>query len=266
MEFLLICIPLYIMVGALAGIFSGLLGIGGGVITVPALSLIFTLSGFPKEYVMHVAIGTSLSSMAVNTFSATYFHHKKQGVVWKIIRRLLPGIVLGTVCGAFLSTKVSSDFLEDLFGGFACLIGLFFAKRFQPIEGESTLPGLVFLSAVGWSVACLANLLGIGGGMFMLPIFLYFHIQEKKAVATSSAVSFLISLGGAISYFLSSRKGLEISGCLGSVYLPAFFLISASSFFASSYGVSLAHKLPSSTLRKVFAAMMVCVGLWMIWN
>jgi hypothetical protein len=128
------------------------------------------------------------------------------------------------------------------------------------------MPSFFVFSLIGTGVATLSNLLGIGGGFFMVPLLLYFRFNEKKAIATSSATSFLISLGGAIGYLISADKEMGIPGCFGYVYIPAFLAISASSLFCSFYGVKLAHALPSSIIRKIFAAMMIGIGLLMIFG
>ncbi len=256
---------LYLIIGAVAGIVGGLLGIGGGSITVPALLLVFSFLGFPEDHIMHIAIGTSLCSMVINTSAATFFHHRKGAVVWEAIRHIVLGIILGSFLGAFLARDLSSDFLKELFGVFACLIGLIFVKPTNKVIDEThKMPGFFVFSLIGIGVATLANLLGIGGGFFMLPLLMYFRFNEKKAIATSSATTLLISLGGAIGYLVSAGKEIPIPGCFGYVYIPAFLAISVSSLFASFYGVKFAHALPAPLLRKIFAAMMIGIGLLMI--
>ena len=256
---------IYLIIGSIAGIMGGLLGIGGGSLTVPALLLMFSLWGFPKDHLMHIAIGTSLCAMVINTCSSTYFHHRKGAVVWKAVKHIVLGIILGSFLGAFLARDLSSDFLQEFFGVFACLIGLVFVRpTSKVIQGTHKMPGFFVFGLVGTGVATLANLLGIGGGFFMVPLLLYFRFDEKKAVATSSATSFLISLGGAIGYLIAADRGLGMPGCFGYVYMPAFLAISLSSLVASFYGVKLAHALPPSLLRKIFAATMVAIGLSMI--
>jgi uncharacterized membrane protein YfcA len=256
---------LYLIIGAIAGIVGGLLGIGGGSLTVPALLLVFSFLPFPKDHIMHIAIGTSLCAMVINTSAATFFHHRKGAVVWEAIRLILLGVVFGSFLGAFLATGLSNDFLKELFGVFACLIGLIFVKPANKIAHDThKMPGFFAFSLIGIAVATLANLLGIGGGFFMLPLLMYFRFNEKKAIATSSATTLLISLGGAVGYLISADQQVPIPGCFGYVYIPAFVAISISSFVASFYGVKLAHVLPAPLLRKIFATTMIGIGLSMI--
>jgi len=256
---------LYLIIGAIAGMVGGLLGVGGGSLTVPALLLVFSFLGFPQDHIMHIAIGTSLCAMVINTSAATFFHHRKGAVVWEAVRLVVLGIVIGSFLGAFLARGLPNDFLKGFFGVFACLIGLIFVKPANKIVDDThKMPGFFAFTLIGIGVATLANLLGIGGGFFMLPLLIYFRFHEKKAIATSSATTLLISLGGAIGYLISAGQESLIPGCFGYVYIPAFLAISISSLVASFYGVKLAHVLPAPLLRKIFAATMIGIGLSMI--
>lgn len=254
----------YLLIGAVSGTMGALLGIGGGSITVPALLLVFSWGTFPDQHLMHMAIGTSLAAMVVNTLFATYFHHKKHSVDWQIIRKSLFGIILGCFIGSGLAKDLSSDFLQIAFGFFACFIGITFIRAARLSAHQKTLPSYGRWTCISTGISTLSNLLGIGGGFLMVPSLLYFHTQEKKAIGTSCATSCLISFGGAIGYFLASRNQECISGCLGYIYFPAFLLISFGSLFAAFYGVKLAHALSSKILRKIFAVTMICIGLLMV--
>ncbi|MBX9924198.1 MAG: sulfite exporter TauE/SafE family protein [Rhabdochlamydiaceae bacterium] len=256
--------PCYLLIGVISGTLGALLGIGGGTITVPALLLLFSWEAFPEQHMMHMAIGTSLAAMVVNTFSATYFHNKKRSVDWKIAHKSLLGILLGCFIGAGIAKGLPSDLLKTFFGFFACFIGITFIKSARVSPRQNSLPSYGIWTLISGGISTLSNLLGIGGGFLMVPSLLYFHTPEKRAIGTSCATSCLISLGGAIGYFLASRSQECISGCLGYIYLPAFLLISFGSLFASFYGVKLAHSIPSKLLRKIFATTMIGIGLLMV--
>lgn len=255
---------LYIVVGAIAGLLGALLGIGGGSITVPALLLIFSYLGFPHNYVMHIAIGTSLSAMVINSLAATYFHHKKHGVVWKAVERILLGILLGSFVGTVIAKELSSNFLQILFGILACLMGLILIKSDTNSSEHHKMPNFFIFNIFGFGIATIANLLGVGGGFFMNPLLLYFRFKAKLAIGTSSATSCLISIGGALGYVFSTKKGINFPNCFGYIYIPAFLAIGLSSLIASFYGVKLVQSLSSNALRKIFALSMVVIGLSMI--
>ena len=262
----LLSIILYLVIGVFAGLAGALLGIGGGVITVPALLFVFSLMNFPEASVMHIAIATSLSAMVLNTLSSTYFHHVKRSVQWKYFLRLVPGIVIGSIAGALIAGSLPSHLLKVFFGFFACLIGFVFVKPIKATIEKHKLPSFPMFILIGTIIACLADLLGIGGGLFIVPILLYYQLTEKKAIGTAVASSCLISFLGALSYLFFLEKNIEIPGCFGSIYLPAFLAISVSGIVSSFYGVKLAHALSPKTLRKTFSAVMVAIGLLMIFT
>lgn len=256
----------YLIIGGIAGVTSGLLGIGGGVITVPALLLLFTLQDFPKETIMLMAIGTSLASMVVNTLSSTYFHSRKNAVSWRTFFSLTPGILLGGGLGAALASYLPTFALKVTFGIFACIIGFYSAKFAKIKIAKHAAPHIFTFTWMVALVAFLSNILGIGGGIFTGPLLCYYGYSVKRAIGTSSAFSCLISLYGATAYYITSQ-GVEIHPfSSGYIYLPAFFAISLSSFFAAAYGVKLAHRLEIKTIRLVFSAVMVIIGVSMLFN
>ncbi len=171
---------------------------------------------------------------------------------------------MGSFLGALIARLLSSVVLEVLFGFFACAIGIFLLRQRKITPEEKRLPGFFPLTALGAGVACLANILGVGGGIFLVPLFLWYHMNEKKAIGTSIAITFLISLLGAIGYLFFGLGEITTSWSLGFIYLPAFAIIGITSYFAAPYGVELAHKLPTPLLRKIFAVSMIIVGLLMV--
>jgi uncharacterized protein len=257
---------LYILVGSGAGLLGALLGIGGGILTVPALFVIFSLMSFPQADLMKIAIGTSLASMVINTLGSAFFHNQKKHIVWKAIKRIFPGIVIGCFFGVFLARELSSNILQMIFGVFACILGIFFIKPIKKIDQAQKIPSYFIFTLIGIGIASLANLLGLGGGFFILPILLYFHFNGKEAIGTSSAVSFLITLGGALGYLISAKSTTSIPGCIGYIYIPAFIAIGLSSLFTSPYGVKLSHTLPINLIRRFFAILVICAGLFMIFK
>lgn len=255
----------YVFVGILAGILAGLLGIGGGLITVPCLFAIFYLLDFPQPYVMHLAIGTSLAAMVFNSFSSAWGHHRHNMVLWDVFKMMMPGIILGAIAGAYLANLLSGIVLEALFGIGAVLLGvrfLFTKKKWE--DGEHPLPNFATLSGTGFLISAVSNILGIGGGMFTVPSLLYFRVGEKKAIGTSAAISFFISLLGAASYFYFGFGLTSFNYTFGYVNLPAFIVIGVVSVFAAHYGVKLTQKLDPAVLRKIFGGALIITGLLML--
>ena len=134
----------YLLIGVISGTLGALLGIGGGSVTVPALLLIFSWGAFPEQHTMHLAVGTSLAAMVINTVFATYFHNKKRSVDWRIVRKSLLGIVTGCILGSGIAVYLSSDTLKTFFGFFACFIGLTFIKSARLSPKRNSLPVLEY--------------------------------------------------------------------------------------------------------------------------
>lgn len=188
----------YVVIGALAGVIGGLLGLGGGVITVPCLFLFFTLQDFPPGVVMHMAIATSLAAMILNTISATWAHAKRGGVVWKIVKQMLFGLIVGSLLGVFIASSLSEKALKLFFGIFLCVLGVYFFLKKSRISSHAKSPSSLLLSFCSVGVGAISNLLGIGGGAMTVPLLMACNVEEKKAIGTSAATSLFLTTVGAI--------------------------------------------------------------------
>lgn len=256
----------FAVIGALAGILSGLLGIGGGIVTIPCLLLVFNYIDIPPSSFMHLAIGTSLAAMVFNTLSASYSHYKKEAVLINIVKPMALGVIIGALVGASIARVLPSKFLQIFFGCFEILLGVRFLLPEKAMKKHHSLPHFWGLSAISFGVSTFSTVLGIGGGLINVPILNYFHVPVKKAIGTSSALSFLISLFGACSFLLLGMHAPHVQESVGFLYIPAFIIISIISFFTAPYGVKLAHTLPTSILKKIFGGVLLLAGLSMIIN
>ena len=254
----------FLGVGALAGILSGLLGIGGGIVTIPCLVLIFSKLHFPSAHLMHLAIGTSLAAMVFNTISGSYTHYKKKGICFELIKPMALGVLVGALLGTLIALLLPSHFLQLFFGLFEVLLGI----RFLFPEGKGKMKGKIpkpfTLGCISTGVTTLSTMLGIGGGMVNVPILSSFGIPVKKAIGTSSALSFCISLSGAILFLIFGSGKTHYPETIGLIYIPAFILISIVSFALAPIGALLAHRLPTDLLKKVFAFVLIGAGFSMI--
>lgn len=259
----LLSIIAYIAIGSLAGITGGLLGIGGGVIIVPSLLFLFSFLGFPKEHLMHIAIGTSLACTTINAFAATYFHNRQNKVDWVAIRKITPGVAIGSILGALIAIHISSSLLQVIFGFFLLGIALQFMKtKKQKEQKEVIYPRMLVFSIWGSFVSCLSNLLGIGGGIFMIPLLTFYHFHPRKIIGTSSCLSFLISFFGTL--FFIYKAYYSNSGSSGYIYFPAFLIIGIFGTCTAFYGVKLAQTISLSLIRKIFAISMLTIGIFMV--
>jgi uncharacterized membrane protein YfcA len=254
----------YLIIGGISGFAGGLLGIGGGSISVPALLLVFSLLGFPHAYIMHYAVGTSLAAMSINAISASYFHNKNHTVHWNIVKKLFIGVVVGSFIGVLVAKSLSTDLLKMIFGFFACLIGLHLARPLVTEQAEGRIPGFFPFNAISAAIACLANILGIGGGIFIVPLLCYYHLDTKKAIGTSIVCTFFIITFGTLGYLLAHNTPDLVPYSLGYVYFPAFIVIGVSSFFSAYYGAKLVQKIPVKTIRRIFSLSLIGIGLTML--
>ncbi len=252
------------VIGILAGVLSGLLGIGGGIVTIPCFVLVFSQLDIPQGTIMHLAIGTSLAAMVFNTFSGSYTHHRKQAVLFHIVKPMILGVLLGAILGATAANALSSHFLQISFGVFEILLGIRFLLPDSKTRKKHPLPSFWPLSGISFCVTSLSTLLGIGGGMVNVPILSHFGVPIKKAIGTSSALSFLISFCGAVFFLLLGMHSTKAPDTLGFLYIPAFLIISVVSFFAAPYGARLTHRLPTKVLKKVFAVILLAAGIVMV--
>ncbi|MCB1085336.1 MAG: sulfite exporter TauE/SafE family protein, partial [Chlamydiia bacterium] len=251
-------------IGVLAGILSGLLGIGGGVVTIPCLLIVFRWIGIIPSEMMHLAIGTSLAAMVFSTLSSSYYHKKKKAIDFKIVKPMGIGVIFGAVLGAFITNLLPSNFLQVFFGGFECLLGVrFLFPKLMPYK-ERPLPSSRILAGISLIVATLSTMLGIGGGLINVPILTAFSVPVKRAIGTSSALSFLIAVCGAVAFLLFGVKSSPITDAVGFIYLPAFILISVFAFLFAPLGVKWAHDLPINVLKRIFGVVLLIAGISII--
>lgn len=254
----------YVLIGILSGLIAGLLGVSGGLVTVPLLALLFHFMGLPQAYLMHLAIGTSLAAMVFTAISSSIAHHLKGAVLWDLIKVLFPGLLVGALLGALIARFLSSVILELLFGLFAVGMGIYFYKDHFRIKTEiRKLPRWHFM-LWGFAIAGLSTILGVGGGIFAVPLLVSYHYPEKKAIGTSAALGMIVSFLGALSYLWLSRHESIVPHAIGYLFLPAFIAISIASVCAAPFGAKWAHQLPEKKLRALFGIFLVVAGLLMV--
>jgi uncharacterized membrane protein YfcA len=255
----------WLLLGAGAGVIAGLLGLGGGIVIVPALLYLFILQGMPAEIHMHMAVATSLATIVFTSVSSTWAHHRRQAVLWPSVIALSPGIVLGCIGGALIAHHLPSNTLRTTFGIFEILVGIQIAFGFRP-HAHIKLPGPGGMFAAGSGIGALSTLLGIGGGTLTVPFLLWCNVNIRNAVATSSACGLPIAVvgTGALIFAGSAYQDLP-SGTTGYVYWPAAVVIILGSVCTAPLGARLAHVLPVVLLKRIFAVVIAAIGLRMLW-
>ncbi|AZC21386.1 MULTISPECIES: sulfite exporter TauE/SafE family protein [Pseudomonas] len=256
MEFLL-----YLLLGACAGVLAGLFGVGGGIIIVPVLVFSFTLQGFDASVLTHLAVGTSLASIIFTSINSVREHHRRGAVRWPIFAWMTLGILMGAGFGALTAEAISGPHLQKIIGVFALVIAMQMALELKP-KASREVPGKFGLTAAGGVIGWASAIFGIGGGSLTVPFLTWRSVPMQQAVATSSACGLPIALASALSFMiLGWHDPLLPAHSLGFVYLPALLGIALTSMVFARIGARLAHKLSPRLLKRMFAALLFCVGV-----
>lgn len=258
---------IYVLVGMVAGFLGGLLGIGGGIVVVPALVWIFHFQDFPSSHLMQTAIGTSLGAMVLTSASSAWAHDRQKGISWPLFRVLLPGSWLGAILGALLADYLPSDKLKWAFGVCECAIGMHFllSRSVQQDGHAQSFPFFIFF-CFGLVIGFLSTLLGIGGGIITVPILTLFHVPIRQAISTSAAIGFLNAVIGAASFLYLGLEAETLFGSIGYLYFPAFIIIGIAASLIAPYGARQTYKWPSPILKKVFGAALIVIGSSMLFS
>lgn len=255
---------LFLAAGAVAGVLAGLFGVGGGLILVPVLAFVLPWQGVGAAVAMQVAVGTSLAVISATSVSSMLAHQRRAGVVWPVFRALAPGLALGAVAGAFVAHATPAPVLQRIVGIGALLVAVQMALDLKP-PGSRTLPGAPALVAAGGVIGLLSALIGIGGGSLTVPFLAWRGVPVRQAVGTSAACGVPIAWAGALGFVAA---GLGVAGrpalSLGYVALPAFAGLAVASVLAAPLGARLAHRLAPRTLQRLFAGLLVVVGVLLL--
>ena len=255
----------FLVLGAVVGFMAGLLGIGGGGIMVPTLTTIFLAQGIPVEQVVHLALGTAMAAIVVTSFASMRAHQSHNNILWDVFKMMAIGVVLGTFAATFLATYLKSAQLAIFFSIFMAYVSIQMAidKKPKPTRELSGPKGLFF---AGSFIGAISALVSIGGGSLTVPYLVWQNVDLKKAIGTSAAIGFPLSIAGTVGYIVNGwGEGFSSSGMsVGFVYLPAVLLISLMSFFTAPYGAKVAHKLPVAKLKKVFALLLMALSIKML--
>ncbi len=246
--------------GAVAGTLAGLLGIGGGIIIVPVLALVFRNQGVPIDVLMHVSIGTSLATIVVTSLSSIRAHQKRGAIDWSVFRRITPGILFGALFGAVLADAIPGAELRTLFAIFMFLVATQMMIAGTPAPHRK-LPGRPGMLGAGVVIGTIAALMGVGGGSMSVPFLTWCNVHIRQAVATSAAIGLPIALAGTAGFIFTGWGSDALPAwSLGYVNLPAFTGIVIASILFAPLGARLAHTIPPKLLKRIFAVLLYVLG------
>lgn len=251
----------YLGIGAVVGFFAGLLGIGGGIIIVSALALMFAAQGFAPQYLMHLAIGTSLAAIILGSWSSFRAHHRHGAVDWALVRSMAPGLLAGVFIGAIAARFLPSAFLKYWFLAFTLVMTaqMVFGLRPKP---SRQLPGRAALSGVALFIGVCSSLFGGGAAAVGVPFLTWCNVTTHRAIGTVAAMGFPLAIAGMLGYVIAGWGIAALpAGSVGFVYVPAFIGISLTSMAVAPLGARLAHRLKGPTLRRIFAAFLLVMAV-----
>lgn len=255
-----------VVLGMVAGLLAGLFGIGGGLVIVPVLVVLFSVQKFPAELVMLMSVATSLATIILTAISSVWAHHRLGSVVWFKVFRLSPGIMIGAAVGAVAAKHISADALRYILVIFLLYVGTQMALQIKPKSGDvQQSRALDYIVAV--IIGLLSSIVGIGGGTLTVPYLIHGQMLMRNAVAVASACGLPIAVAGTVSYMLLGWNVPHLpEWSLGYVYLPAFLGIGVSSIFTAPIGAKLAHRLPAQSLKRYFSLLLFAMAAKLMWH
>ena len=263
---LLSTVVILLICGVLAGFLAGLLGIGGGVVFVPVFYFVF-MHAFHADgnTAMVLATGTSLTCMIPTSISAAISQYKRGNTDLAVIKSWAPGLILGVVVGAVISSFYGGEWLAILFGSIMILNSLNTLLRAKAKPMWSRLPALLWQRVIGFAIACFSVMLGIGGGTLTVPVLNACSVEPHKSIGTSSAVSLFVCVPGAVIMLLTGTTPPDAPiGTFGLVNLLAAICVVPISVLFAPIGVRFGKKVSPVTLKRIFAVALFIVSVRML--
>ena len=256
----------YLALGAFVGFFAGLLGIGGGAAMVPVLAFIYAAKGFDPAQVIHLALGTSMATILFTSVSSVRAHHRHGAVNWQIVRRMTPGIVIGTFGGALLASALDVRVLAIVF---TLLIYYISAQMFF---GKKPASGAMPLSSTGLNLASgligvISSLTATGGAALVVAYLVKRGTAIHHAIGSAAAIGWPLAAAGTTGFLMTGfgQPGIPAYS-LGFIYLPALAGIVIASVLLAPLGARLAHRTPGALLKKIFAALLFTLATKMLFS
>ncbi|WP_159821308.1 sulfite exporter TauE/SafE family protein [Colwellia sp. 20A7] len=253
-----------IFLGAFTGFLAGLLGIGGGLIVVPALVYLLPQLGISNEVIMPMALATSLSTIVITSSSATFAHHKNRNIPWNITKPLMFIVAFGALVGAFIADHLSAQALTSFFAIAVVILASYMLLSIR-LQRYKEMPSKIKLQFISLLTGVVASLMGMAGGAILVPILTYFGTPLRHCIGIATVCGVMVALFGSLGYIISGfGNELLPAWSLGYVYLPALSGIALTSSLFAPVGVKYAAKVPVQTLKQLFAIFLIIVAMKMM--
>lgn len=262
---LLPMLALLLFIGAFAGVLAGLLGVGGGIVLVPAFFYAFSGLGYDNASLMQICLATSLATIVFTSVRSVQSHNKKGAVDWGILRGWATGIAMGSAIGVVAATELRSVQLQVIFGILGIIVGLYMAFGRPEWRLGQEMPTGLARGAMSPVLGFMSVLMGIGGGSFGVPLMSLYNVVIHRAVATAAGFGVIIAVPSVIGFLLGSPPAENLPPyTVGYVNGPAFLVIIAMTLITTPWGVKLAHSMDPKPLKRVFAVFLILVALNML--
>jgi uncharacterized protein len=258
---------IYPVLGVFAGLLSGMLGIGGGLLMVGALILLLPQTGVPLAVVVPVALASSLTTIIFTGLSSARAHHRRGAVLWPTVAWLVPGMLLGAVLASFAVAQWAGPGLRWAVIGYCVLVAAQLLLNWPRAAQASSMVHRGWpWSAFGVLVGAVSSVVGIGGGSMTVPALVWRGTPMVKAVATASVCGVFIALASAMTYSQLPNPAAMPAYSLGFVYLPAALGVALTSILFAPLGARWAHQLPANTLKRLFAVFLLVMAGILVFN
>jgi uncharacterized membrane protein YfcA len=252
--------------GVVAGFVAGMLGVGGGIVTVPVLEYSLRFADVPEEYRMHIAVATSLAAIIPTSISSARSHHARGAVDWPLAKRWAVPMLLSAFAGSLLASHAPLPMLAGTFGAVALLIALKMLLPVDHLRASDHAPRGVGGAALASLIGGVSAVMGIGGGTLAVPTLNLCGYPIHRAVGTASFFGFLISVPGTVGYLLARPPAELPWATLGYVSLIGLAVIAPGSMLTAKLGARAAHSLSRRRLAQAFGAFLLLVGSRMLYR
>lgn len=256
----------FIGMGLLAGLLAGLFGVGGGLIVVPGLVILFSHLNVSPDFTMHLAAGTSFAVMIMTSSSSAYSHYRLGTIRMPLVRSMVPGIAMGVIVGSVIAHFLHTNVLQTILGCFLlCVTVSMIYSSIYSYESDGCVPGAPVLMSVSSVIGCFSGLIGIGSGSMAVPFLSRFGVPMKNVAGVSSACTFVTAIIGTLSFIITGWGTSEhLLYVTGYIYWPAFLFISIGSVLTAPLGAMLSRRWPSHFSKRIFAVLLLTLAFHML--
>lgn len=256
------------VLGLVVGFAAGLLGVGGGGLLVPILTGIYLAENMASGHAVHLALGTSMASIMMTTFSSARAHTKNQNVNWVYVKTMVPFIILGALSISFLIPILNPKFLALFFSVFMAFVSFKMLRTSPNTPSNPTFD--IKPQIAGAGIGGVSTLVAIGGAALIVPYLLSKKLDMKKAIGTSAAIGLPIAISGTLGYAINGHLAAKAISddpmIVGFVHLPTVLIVSIGGVIMAPLGAKVSNKLAVTKLKKIFGVLLICLSIKMLLN